>query len=245
MLGPSFFRRQAFKYQAGAFFCAGAILDQYHKLVKPGGRILVSAKLIGIFGGLIGAIATLGLQAFGRFRNRPILGICFLDNEPGCAVTTPGWRTDAQGALLRDAQGNPRIVQQRYLRLKIVNSGETFAQNTSVCVTRITFRGAGAGAVNFEEEVFELKLALTRDRTLFLASKGHRFVDLAHTQQEAAQPVELVIDFVNSAARLGLLGFGIGQYELNVFVAAENAQSVSGRVRWSWNGTLNGLTIDT
>jgi hypothetical protein len=53
----------------------------------------------------------------------------------------------------------------------------------------------------------------------------------------------LFFDFVRGAGRLRMLGYGSGRYEMTVFVAAENCQSTTGRVRWSFDGTLNGLTI--
>jgi len=131
------------------------------------------------------------------------------------------------------------------MRLKIANRGKTFGKNASVCVTRVSYQRLGAGQQIFAEEVFDLKLALTGHRTVFnLASGGHRFIDLVHTSQLPGQPVGLAFDFVTGAVRLALLGFGKGQYEMKVFLTAENAQSVTGDLKWSWNGTLNGLNID-
>jgi hypothetical protein len=39
------------------------------------------------------------------------------------------------------------------------------------------------------------------------------------------------------------LGFGSGDYEMEVVATAENAKSVSHPIKWSWNGTLDGLTM--
>jgi hypothetical protein len=197
-------------------------------------------------GGLAGAILTLTGQFFIRLWGRPRLAIRFAKDEPGCAVNTPAWLLDESGKPLRNQNGDIRTAQTRYLRLHLNNRGRTFAQNTSVCITRIDFRASGAGAHTFAEEVFDLKLSLTGDRAVFnLAALGHRFIDVVHTQQEQGKQAELHFDFLRGAARLGLLGYGPGQYEMTVFVAAENCKSEMDRVRWSWDGTLNGLTIDT
>lgn len=197
----------------------------------PGKRGQARMWLTALTGGLAGALITLGLQALGRYWNRPILKIVFQNDEPGCAVTTPG--------VYKDPQGNLHTVQQKYLRLKITNQGNTFAKNTSVCVTEINY-----GAVAFAEEVFDLKLAQTGNQAIFnLAPKGHRFVDLVHATQESGGPVTLGFDFVTGAIRLALLPFGSGQYEMKVFATAENAKSVSGGFNWSWDDTLNSLRI--
>jgi hypothetical protein len=199
--------------------------------------------LTALTGGLAGAFITLGGQALIRYRNRPRPEILFSANVRGCVVNTPAWREDQQGNILNDPEGNPRVFQQRYLRIRIDNIGRAFAQNASVSVTRISFQSAGQDTAHFAEEVFDLKLALTKDKAIFnIPAGGHRFVDLIHSEQEG-QHIKLVFDFVVSAARLNLLGFGVGRYAMTVFVAAENCQSVTSHIRWSWDGTLNGLEI--
>jgi len=136
----------------------------------------------------------------------------------------------------------PARVEQLYLRLKIQNEGRTFAKNVSVCVMRIGFRAHGAGERVFAEEVFDLKLVLSGRAVFNLASGGHRFVDLVHATQ-SEQAVGLTFDFVESPIRLVLLGFGSGDYEMDVVATAENAKSVLHLIKWSWDGTLQGLTM--
>jgi hypothetical protein len=208
--------------------------------------VLTLTNIISVLsGGLAGAFITLGGQAIIRFRNRPRPVVVFSEGEPGCVITTPGYLVDPQGNTINDEQGNPRTVQQKYLRLKIKNIGRTFAQNTSVFITEISYRAEGAQTRTFSEEVLELKLALAGDKSVFnLAAGGHRYVDVVHTQQGPGQAaVALIFDFVRGAVRLNLMGYGPGQYEMTIFVAAENCQSVRRIIRWSWNGTLNGLVI--
>ena len=140
------------------------------------------------------------------------------------------------------AAGVAPPVEQLYLRLKIQNEGRTFAKNASVCVTRIGFRAPGAGERVFAEEVCDLKLAQSSRAVFNLASGGHRFVDLVHATQRG-QSVGLAFDFVEVPIRLIRLGFGSGDYEMEVVATAENAKSVSHLIKWSWNGTLDGLTM--
>jgi hypothetical protein len=184
-------------------------------------------------GGLAGSVLTLGGQALVRHCARPRLQIRFGADLSGCIVNTP-------------EDGGQQNIQQRYLRLRIENVGRTFAKNTSVCVTRIDFTAAGTGTHTFSEEVNELRLSRSdaaTPSTFNLAAGGHQFVDLVHTQQEQGKAVVLIFDFFRAAGRLTRLGYGPGQYQMTVFVAAENCQSVTRTVKWSFDGTLRGLTI--
>jgi hypothetical protein len=109
-------------------------------------------------GGLAGALITLSLGALHRYWNRPILGIAFKNDDAGCVIKTPG--------VYKDEKDQLHTVHQKYLRLKLINQGNTFARNASVCVTKITYRAVGAGDRTFAEEVFDLKLAMTSNRAL-------------------------------------------------------------------------------
>jgi hypothetical protein len=189
-----------------------------------GPTILVSA--------LTGGLAALGAQWLQRHWVRPILVIVFNRNEIGCRVHTPA-------VQVGEGTGVGPVAEQLYLRLKIKNEGRTFARNASVCVTRIGFHAHGVGERTFAEEVFDLKLALSGRAVFNLASGGHRFVDLVHATQNG----RLAFDFVESPIRLAILGFGSGDYEIDVVATAENATSVSRLIKWSWDGTLHGLTM--
>jgi len=125
-----------------------------------------------ITGGFAGSLITLGLQSTIRYWNRPILVV---DNDTkGSDLLPTGYLSDYEGNILKDTQGSSRYVKQHYLRLRIANLGNTFAKNVSACITSITYRRSGTDTV-FDAEVFELKLALTKDRAVFdVAAKGHR-----------------------------------------------------------------------
>jgi hypothetical protein len=204
-------------------------------------------------GGLGGAVLTLVGQSVKRWWTKPVLFAMFKADEPGCEVETP--------AKLVNRETNEVIAecQQKYLRLKIENQGRSFAKNVSVCVTHITYTRPGAGKGEFSEEVFELGLSLGQGRTVFnLAPKGHRFVDLVHTEvchirngcslppdrvPQAGCQARRHFDFVTSPFRLEDLGFTRGSYHIVVFASAENAASLREEFEFSWDGSLYGLRI--
>jgi hypothetical protein len=188
-------------------------------------------------GGIVGAVLTLLGQGFLRWCWRPDLLIVWAPSESGCLVRTQ--------AGIRIGNTFRVTAEQNYLRLSILNKGWTFAKNTSVCVTEIAYRPSGVGERwRFDEEVFDLKTSLAGDRAVFnLASSGHRFVDLFHVEQPIGQAPGIAFDFTIMPIRLAALNFGPGDYAARVFVSAENAPSVRRDVRWSWDGTLAGLTF--
>lgn len=103
--------------------------------------------------------------------------------------------------MITDDEGNHIFVDQCYLRLIITNRGNTFAKDVSVNVTSITYKPRSGGQTIFKAEVFDLKLALTRDQSVFnLASKSHRFVDFVHTQQGSDLKTNLVFDCIHPAS---------------------------------------------
>jgi len=192
-------------------------------------------------GGLAGSVLTLLSQSFLRWWRRPILEIVFQSGEPGCDVKTHGFRVDERGKPILDG-GKPIEVQQRCLRLKLKNGGKTFAENCSVNITEIGFKAPGQGSKVFEEEVLELRLALTGSTSFNLASGGHRFLDIAHTE-DSLQGHSFGFDAAQIPVRLGRQGFGVGTFTMKVFAAANNAASVSREVKWSYDGQAGGVRI--
>jgi hypothetical protein len=191
-------------------------------------------------GGMAGSIITLTTQAGIRHWNRPILGA--VTTADGCNVQTKGWRVDYEGKVIEDGTGNHIWVDQCYLRLMLTNRGNTFAKAVSVSVTRITYTPRSGGQTTFNAEVFDLKLALTRDRSVFnLASRSHRFVDFVHSQRGTDLKPFLLFDFVNGSSLLSQQNFGAGSYKFDVALTAENASSSSLEVNWTWDGTFDGI----
>jgi hypothetical protein len=192
-----------------------------------GRELLVSA----LSGGLAGSALTLISQSIKQARNRPVINLLFDHSEPGCLVDTSTRSTDQ--------------VVQRYLRIKVRNSGRSTAQEVSLSVTRIKFDAPGMGTRTFEEEVLDLKLGLgPAARSVFrLAPGAHQYVDLAHTQLLPSGVAEYLLDFVRTSARLTRLGFGAGTYRATIFASAKNASSASRDVIWTWDGGFPGLQI--
>jgi hypothetical protein len=203
----------------------------------------MSGYIIGaLTGGLAGSVLTLVSQWCLRRWSQPKLEIVFQSEEPGCDVNTPAFRVDQDGNFILH-EGNRIEVQQRYLRLKLKNSGRTFAENCSVCITKFEFRAPGQGRRVFEEEVLDLGLALTGLTVFNLAAKGHRFLDLARTHDDPSQGHLFGVCFAQVPARLGRELYGAGSYKMEVFVAANNAKSKSYDIEWAYDGPAGGLRI--
>jgi hypothetical protein len=207
-------------------------------------------------GGLAGALLNqLWQWIVGRVR-RPTLALAFSDNVPGCEIETPAFLLNAQKIIVADGE-------QRYLRLRIANTGRIAAQNVNISLTNVSYTVPGAGNVEFAEEVFDLKLSLTDDKTVFnLAAGAHRFVDLVHTATYTARPVSgptvgvtipqplagcqavYDFDFLQSPLRLQNRGFSRGRYLATIFASADNAASLAQQISWSWDETLRGVRIE-
>jgi hypothetical protein len=193
-------------------------------------------------GGLAGSALTLSIQSFLRWRSRPILEIVFQRKEPGCDVETQRSHDEHGKPLLHE--GKPIEVKYRYLRLKLKNSGRTFAANCSLCITEIEFSAPGQGRRVFEEEVLDLGLALTGPIAFNLAAKGHRFLDVVRTHDDPRRRPHLFgLTVEKIPERLGPQMYGAGRYKMKVFAAANNAASVSYEIEWSYDGSAGGLQI--
>jgi hypothetical protein len=174
-------------------------------------------------------LVTLVSQGLIKWWRRPILEIRFDEKEPGCLINT-------------NVVGGTQPVQC-YVRLKIRNSGRTTAKDVSLCVVKLKFEASGRGTSSFEEEVLDLKLAMTTKEAVFrLANGAHRYIDLSHTQS-VATGVAFGLDFVISPVRLGILGWGAGTYRAEVVASADNAASVHRTVSWAWDGQFLGLRV--
>ncbi len=181
-------------------------------------------------GGLAGAVTTLGVQALQRWWAKPVLEILFAENESGCRIDSP-------------VVGGTEITHS-FLRLKIRNRGRSAAMNVSASIMSLSFEAPGRGKATYDEEVLDLKVAMTEERTFRLAGRGaHRFVDLQYTQK-VGDGVALKMNFVWRPASLEALGFRVGTYRPEVFLSADNAASVRRTVSWSFNGQFPGLRIE-
>jgi len=91
-------------------------------------KILIVLGVAALIGGALGAF----LDQWWKRRQRPRLQLVFDRTVDGCEVDT------------RTAESED--VSQRHLRLKILNTGRSPAENVIVSITQIFFRPEGQGA---------------------------------------------------------------------------------------------------
>jgi hypothetical protein len=148
---------------------------------------MASDWVTALFGGLAGSVLTLLAQSGKNLWTKPKLEIIFSKHAPGCRVDT-------------NLAGGLENVQC-YLRLKILNRGRTTAQNVSVSVVSLKFRQSDGKQIRFDEEVMDLKRALSDQLEFRLVGKrAYRYVDLTHTMRVTGNSWGYLID-VNPARR--------------------------------------------
>jgi hypothetical protein len=177
--------------------------------------------------GLAGAALNQWLQRRLERYKRPRLHLAFEPGVDGCEVDT------------ETADSHPS--KQRYLRLKVLNTSRSPAENVNVSVTRISFvpHGKSQPFFVFKDEVLDLNVSLTGDNPLRIAAEGHRFMDIIRLQQTGSH---LLYDFEFRTHPSKLKKkFEAGEYTANVFASADGADPVRRTIRWSWDGTLGGL----
>jgi hypothetical protein len=175
--------------------------------------------------GLAGACFSQFAQWLFHSYNRPRLHVAFGPNEDGCVVDTKTTSTPP--------------MPQHYLRLKVLNTGRSVAQDVEVSVTTIRFAASGQLPNGFRHEVLDLPLALDGRRLFRIAREGHRFVDLAFTTIVNGNPA-YGFAFLTPNTLVNF-GFGVGQYSADILISADACKSRRAVVDWSWDGTFAGL----
>jgi hypothetical protein len=189
-------------------------------------KTLLVLGVTALSGGAMGAI----LAQWWKRRQRARLQLVFDRTVDGCEVDTP---------TVESAD-----VSQRYLRLKVLNTGFSPAENVIVSVTQIFFRPEGQGASRtFREEVLDLKVSLTDDYPIRVPAGGHRFMDICFTSNDAGA-ARFGFIFRANPVRFQTFGFGRGAYTARVFASADGADSSHAEVKWKWDGTLKGLSAE-
>ena len=193
----------------------------------------VTVLLSALTGGLAGSIFALLSQSFLSWIRKPVLQVSFSATSPGCDVSTTT---------------NIDNLHQHYLRLKIENVGRTFARNVSASMTALVHISATSTKEDreFAEEVLDMKWSLIGGTRSDIPSRGHRFVDVIHARKFRSDPASgtsIEFDFHPTPIRLPELGWRRGRYSATIFVAAENAASISKKISWSWDETFEGLRI--
>jgi len=179
---------------------------------------------------LVGAAVGTLLAQWWKRRQRARLQLVFDRTVDGCEVET------------RTAESED--MSQRYLRLKVLNTGYSPAENVIVSVTQIFFRPEGQGSSRtFREEVLDLKVSLTDDHPVRVPAGGHRFMDVCFTSNDAGT-ARFGFAFRGNRLPFQTFGFGRGAYTARVFASADGADPSHAEIKWKWDGTLKGLSAE-
>src|SRR5262249_46618292 len=92
----------------------------------------------------------------------------------------------------------------------------------------------------FREEVLNLKLSLTGDHPIRIPAGAHVFMDVCFTLREK-ETLVYGFEFRANPIRLETFGFGIGSYAADLFLTADGTPSQLVEIKWSWDGTFDGL----
>jgi hypothetical protein len=181
-----------------------------------------------VLGGFVGALGALAVNGLVWFYLRPKLKMSFTAMTRGCIIDTP-------------SQGG----RQRALRIFIENHGWKTAHQVSVSATHIEFYPSEQGnPAVLADDVLQLQLALTADRTIFdLPSGAYRWIDVVFAD-DMGQGATLRFGFSVQPLRLPEQGFGgRGSYSMEVTATSEDASAGTTKISWHWDGTLKGLYI--
>src|SRR5262245_1251328 len=189
-------------------------------------KMLIVLGVTALIGAALGAI----FAQWWKQRQRARLQLVFDRTVDGCEVET------------RTAESED--VSQRYLRLKVLNTGYSPAENVIVSVTQIFFRPEGQGSSRtFREEVLDLKVSLTDDHPVRVPAGGHRFMDVCFTSNDAGT-ARFGFAFRGNRLPFQTFGFGRGAYTARVFASADGADPSHAEIKWKWDGTLKGLSAE-
>jgi hypothetical protein len=189
-------------------------------------KILLVLGVTALVGAAVGTI----LAQWWKQRQRARLQLVFDRTVDGCEVETRA--------------GESEDVSQRYLRLKVLNTGRSPAENVIVSITQIFFRPEGQGSSrNFREEVLDLKVSVTDDYPVRVPAGGHRFMDICFTSNDAGA-ARYGFAFRGNRVRFETFGFGRGAYTARVFASADGADPSHAEIKWKWDGTFKGLSAE-
>jgi hypothetical protein len=201
---------------------------------------LTDQTIVGIFaGGLAGAILNQFASFCTRLFMRPVLKLSFNGTEAGCIAHTPAFKLQ-DGKVVES--GN-----QRYLRMKVRNTGRTAAKNVNLCLTQIDLYPKSGQPRIFATEVLDLKFAMTQDVKFDIGARAHRFVDVFGVAQYPSGiepqlgakvfPYALLEAFTHDGKWIP------GHYSIAVVGTADNAPSVNARLNWFYDGDLDGTRV--
>ena len=183
-------------------------------------------------GGLAGAVLTQIVSAWLAWCREPQLKIIFSPEERGCIVDTNA-----------TYYGEPSWMN--FLRIHIANTGKSTAHSVCVSSVEISYTAATLESRTnlIQEEVLDLRLAISHRATFDLPRGLHRFVDIFYVSEPLGSGISLGWGFIQTPKRIEAYRFGAGDYSMKVIATAENAPAITKRINWKWDGTLAGLTI--
>ena len=156
----------------------------------------------GLAGAILNQIASEGL----RWLRKPTLQVRFSKDAEGCVADTP----------TADPQTGTINGKQRYLRLRVENTGRTTAQRVSACMTLVDYRSKSGQHDIFAREVIELKFAMGPETEKTLGAVRIDSLTYLEWQMREACTALLVLkcslwhsqkfstDLVNTLSRLSL-----------------------------------------
>jgi hypothetical protein len=178
--------------------------------------------LIGLLGGSL--MAYLLGQAVAHFR-RPIIDASLVRRK-GCYVTT--------------SLGNPPTHEARFLRLLIENKGKTAIHGCTGYITGIVIKSANNQEV--QEEVLKLKWSHgdASPRNIPIGTFFH--MDIASLVLTAGNHV-LWLGVESMPSHLAPLLLTAGTFELQIKIAAENAQPLDRKVAFEFQPQADNLRV--
>ena len=185
-------------------------------------------NLASIASGLMGAIFGQAVRSFIEWKNAPNLKIFFEPEISGCV------RDNIEFIDINDPLKT--IFKRRYLRAKIVNTGNNNASNVRVMITDIQFCHS---TTNFDCEVIDLHWSNAENLTeADIPSKSHRFVDIVSVVHETRH---LCIHGTSNLS--GLETIRNEAITITLIVAAKNSKTQKKIIRFSYEADAASLQI--
>jgi hypothetical protein len=183
-------------------------------------------------GGLAGAFLTQLTSAVLAWWREPQLKIIFSPEERGCIVDTAATHYGASSRM-------------NFLRIHIANTGKSTAHSVCVSSVEISYTAATPESQTnlIQEEVLDLRLAVSHRATFDLPRGLHRFVDIFYLNEPQGSGISFGWGFIQTPKRIEAYHFGAGDYSMKVIATAENAFAITKRINWKWDGTRAGLKI--
>ena len=182
-------------------------------------------------GGLAGAMLTQGWQWLVTYWNSRKLQADFGKQWEGCVV---------ENVAFRDREGF--LGQKKYLRLRVFNNGLTMAKDVQVIIVKISAAGS-SNKWSSSGEVFDaFWSSADRNLRMDIPSKTPRFADLCSASDD---PNRGALEICAGGGNIGHLKDKDvrGTISLEICITAQNAKTITKGIKFTFDGTANGLLI--